>query len=185
MTGAELNSVHSAPDNAELIHDAGVVEDAITTMAEKITMQLAGKDPLILCVMIGGIIPSGMLLPRLSFALQIDYIHATRYHGKTAGGTLHWLRKPEKSLEGKTLLIIDDILDQGTTLAQISEYCRRNGAKETYTAVLVEKELSGNEKRVKADFCELTVPDRYVFGYGMDYHEYHRNCNGIYALRES
>ena len=175
----------TASFEAELIHDPIAVECALNAMAKKINARLADKDPLVLCVMIGGLIPAGMLLPRLSFPLQVDYIHASRYRGATAGGTLHWLRKPQRSFTGRTLLLIDDILDEGITLAQIIDYCRQAGAKEVHTAVLVEKQLSDRQAPIKADFCELTVPDRYVFGYGMDHDEYHRNCDGIYALTRS
>jgi len=173
------------PSEADLIHDPIAVERALTAMAEKINARLAEEDPLVLCVMIGGLIPAGMLLPRLSFPLQVDYIHASRYRGATAGGTLHWFKKPQRSLAGKTLLLIDDILDEGITLAQIIDHCRQAGAKAVHTAVLVEKQLSGRQAPIKADFCELTVPDRYVFGYGMDHEEYRRNHAGIYALKRS
>ncbi len=180
----DLEEINSVLTNAELIHDAVAVENAIKKMADEINAQLTDKNPLILSVMIGGIIPTGMLLPYLNFSLQVDYIHVTRYCGETTGSNLHWLKKPEKSLAGKTILLVDDILDEGITLSEIIGYCKQSGADEIYTAVLAEKELPHDKVLEKADFTGLWVPDRYVFGYGMDYHDYHRNCAGIYALKE-
>ncbi|MEM7026862.1 MAG: phosphoribosyltransferase family protein, partial [Pseudomonadota bacterium] len=91
--------------------------------------------------------------------------------------------KPGKSLKEQTVLLIDDILDEGITLAAITEYCKKQGAKKVYTAVLADKQLNKERCINKADFTGVEVPDRYVFGYGMDYEEYHRNINGIYALK--
>lgn len=169
-------------NNANLLYSADEVEYAISAMAESITEQLGDENPLLLPVMIGGLILAGKLIPQLNFPLQIDYIHATRYRGETSGSELHWIKKPEKSLQDKTVLLIDDILDQGITLAAIIEYCYEAGADKVLTAVLTKKILERDNHIKDADFTGLNVPDRYVFGYGMDYHEYHRNLNGIYAL---
>jgi hypoxanthine phosphoribosyltransferase len=171
-------------DNADLLYNAEEVEHAISTMAKSITEQLQKTNPLILPVMIGGVVLAGKLIPQLNFPLQIDYIHATRYRSTTSGKELNWLKKPEKSLQDKTILLIDDILDEGITLAAIIEYCHEAGAEKVLTAVLTEKILEQDKPLKNADFTGLTVPDRYVFGYGMDYHEYHRNLTGIYALKE-
>jgi hypoxanthine phosphoribosyltransferase len=132
----------------------------------------------------GGIIPSGQLLPRLQFPLQLDYIHATRYRGGTRGHDLQWLKYPTQSLTGREVLIIDDILDEGMTLAQILDYCRQAGAARVHSAVLADKQRPRSAGGLeRADFTGLVLPDRYVFGYGLDYHGYLRNAAGIYAVR--
>lgn len=172
-----------ALENAELIHSADEVEQAITRMAIEISEELENSNPLLLPVMVGGVVLAGKLISQLNFPLQVDYIHATRYRSSTSGSTISWLKKPEKSLEDKTILLIDDILDEGITLAAIIEYCHEAGAKEVYTAVLAEKTLDIKKPIEKADFTGLTIPDEYVFGYGMDYREYHRNAAGIYAVK--
>ena len=151
-------------------------------MAEAITAELGDSFPVILCVLTGGIIPTGHIMTRLSFPLETDYLHATRYRGETSGEEVHWLSKPGTSLQGRTVLIIDDILDEGHTLAQVLEFCREEGAREVYTAVLIEKLHDRRVPGVAADFIGLQVDDRYVFGFGMDYKHYLRNLNGIYAL---
>ena len=167
--------------NAEQIFSPQDVEAAYDRMAADITKHFSHLDPIVLCVMNGGLIPAGHLLTRLDFPLQIDYIHATRYRGDTSGGELHWFKSPEIPLEDRPVLIVDDILDEGITLAAIVASCEANGASEVRTAVLVQKEHErGNGHR--ADYVGLKAVDRYLFGCGMDYKGYLRNTAGIYAV---
>lgn len=128
----------------------------------------------------------GNLLPRLDIHLEVDYIHATRYRGATSGGELSWRAEPSVSLEGRTVVIVDDILDEGVTLKAIIDYCYEKGAKNVLTAILLDKKKPRLVEGVdKADFCALDVePEHYVFGYGMDYEEYLRNVPGIYAVAD-
>ena len=180
VTAKEIETVMA---EAELLHSTAAVEAAIDRMAKEITARLAKKNPVVLCLMIGAVIPVGMLLPRLDFPLQIDYVHATRYQGKTSGGEITWLKNPGMDLTGRTVLIVDDILDQGITLASIVAECKKMNAAEIYTAVLADKKIGKSRMIEKADFTGLTVPNRYVFGYGMDYKGYLRNAPGIYAVK--
>ncbi len=169
---------------ADLIYSYEEVEAAIKKMSQGITAVLADKNPVILCLMIGGIIPTGKLLPLLNFPLQVEYVHVSRYRGGTRGGALHWIRKPTISLQDRHVLIVDDILDEGMTLMAIVEECKNSEAKTIHTAVLADKQLDKERSFKKADFTGVTVPDRYVFGYGMDYKEYLRNAPGIYAVKD-
>ncbi len=179
-----LEDSQIALKNADLLYNANEVENAIKNISTAISNELKESNPLILPIMLGGMVLAGRLIPQLNFPLQIDYIHATRYRGETSGSELNWLKKPEKSLKDKTVLLVDDILDEGITLAAIIDYCNEAGAEKVLTAVLAEKILDKDKPIKNADFTGLTVPNRYVFGYGMDYHEYHRNSAGIYALKE-
>jgi hypoxanthine phosphoribosyltransferase len=113
----------------------------------------------------------------------MDYIHATRYRGATRGGDLHWLVEPRKNLKDRTILIVDDIMDGGLTLAAIIDYCKQAKARAVYTAVLVSK----NRERepgvnFEPDYVGMTTADRFLFGFGLDYEEYLRNVPGIYAI---
>ncbi len=168
--------------DADLLCSPQSVEAALDRMAQEISHQLGDKNPLVISIMTGGLVPGGMLLPRLDFPLTIDYIHATRYGNKTAGGLLDWKVRPHQSLQGRVVLLIDDILDEGLTLEAIVADCREAGAAEVYTAVLVEK-IRDRCTDIKADFVGLDVEDRYLFGYGMDYKGYLRNAAGIYAVK--
>lgn len=176
--------VRATLEGAERIYDGAAVETALARMAAEITADMADRLPLVLCVMIGGLVPAGRLLPLMNFPLEVDYVHATRYRGETAGGKLVWQAKPHTSLQGRTVLIIDDILDEGHTLAALQAFCRDAGAAEVRTAVLVRKEHDRCLPDVRADYVGLNVDDRYVFGAGMDYHGVWRNVDGIYAIRE-
>jgi hypoxanthine phosphoribosyltransferase len=165
---------------ADCLYPAAAVEAALGEMAVAIQRELAGSDPIVVCVMTGGMVPFGKLLPKLSFPLKIDYVHATRYGHQLVGGQLQWLVGPRERPKGRTILLIDDILDEGATLAGIEERYRAEGAREVYKAVLVVKERARTHD-VKIEFEGLRVPDRYVFGYGMDYKGYLRNAPGIFA----
>jgi hypoxanthine phosphoribosyltransferase len=171
-------------DEADCLFDRAAVEAALQRMAVEITSVLQGKNPLVLAVMSGAMIPAGILLSHLDFPLHIDYIHASRYRGETSGGELHWRVKPRYELQDRVVLIIDDILDEGLTLQAIIEDCKQLGAAEVYSAVLVKK-LHQRNVGIEADFVGLEVADRYVFGFGMDYMEYLRNAPGIYAVKGS
>ncbi len=175
---------HNIYQRAECLYSADAVDVALDRMASDITAALSEKDPLVLCVMTGAIVVTGQLLTRIDFPLQLDYIHATRYGKKTSGGTIRWLARPQSPLSGRTVLVVDDILDEGHTLAAILAYCREEGASEIYLAAMVEKRHGRKAPGLKADFVGLEVDDRYVFGFGMDYEGYLRNLPGIYAVKE-
>ena len=167
---------------AECLHDTAAVNRTLDRLAAEISAVMADSLPVILCVMNGGIIMTGHLLTRLTFPLEIDYLQATRYRGETSGAEVEWLCKPRIPLQGRTVLVLDDILDEGNTLAAILEYCRQAGAARVFSAVLVTKLHERLVKGITADFVGLEVEDLYVFGFGMDYKGYLRNLNGIYAL---
>ncbi|GJM05118.1 MAG: hypoxanthine-guanine phosphoribosyltransferase [marine bacterium B5-7] len=169
-------------NDAEQLFSAKDVDQAIANIAIAVTEKLSADNPVVLPVMNGGLILGGKLIPQLDFPLQVDYIHATRYRGATNGSELHWLKRAEIPLQDRTVLLIDDILDQGITLAAIIEDCYTRGAKKVLTAVLAKKIIEQEKPIKNADFTGLKLPDRYVFGSGMDYHEYHRNLTGIYAI---
>ena len=166
---------------AECLYDQNEVEQAIKTMAEDIALKLKGRNPIFMTVMNGAVVLAGKLLPYLEFPLEHDYIHVSRYRGETSGDKLNWQVKPQISLAGRDILIVDDILDEGPTLKAIIQYCHEMGAEQVYSAVLVLKKHDRNVG-VEADFVGVEAPDRYLFGYGMDYKEYLRNSPGIFAV---
>ncbi|RII29781.1 MAG: hypoxanthine-guanine phosphoribosyltransferase [Geobacter sp.] len=171
-------------EEADLLASQGEVDRAIDRMAAEITGRLRDSRPLVLCVMNGGLIISGQLLPKLHFPLEIDYTQATRYGNETTGGGLTWKAMPQRDMAGRTVLIMDDILDEGVTLDSLARYCYGQGAQEVLLAVLVEKlHLRKVKPGMRADFSGLEVGDRFLFGYGLDYKGYWRNAPGIYAVK--
>ena len=171
-------------EEADCLYTPAEVDRAVERLAEAIRRDLADRNPLVLSVLTGGIVLTGHLVTRLDFPLQLDYLHATRYRGGTHGGELAWIAHPRFSLASRHLLIVDDILDEGLTLQAVVAHCREAGAASVSTAVLVRKRHDRRPPDIDADYVGLEVEDRYVFGFGMDYHDYHRNLPGIYAVRE-
>lgn len=170
---------------AECLYSMTEVNEALDRMAAEITTTLQDKNPIILCVMTGALITVGHLATRLHFPLEIDYIHATRYRGSSRGGDLHWLVSPRISLKDRTVLIVDDIMDGGLTLAAIMDYCKQEHASKVYSAVMVSKKRDREPGVTKEpDFVGLVTEDRYLFGFGLDYEEYLRNVPGVYAVNE-
>lgn len=167
--------------HADCLHDEAHVEAALGIMAGDITRRIGQSSPVVVCLMNGGAVPFGKLLTRLHFPLQVDYVHATRYGSKIRGGELEWLAGPFVPAQGRTVLLVDDILDEGATLAAIEARYRADGAREVLKAVLVRKDRPRTVK-IDVEFVGLEIPDRYVFGYGMDYKGWLRNAPGIYAV---
>lgn len=168
---------------ADLLHSPQAVDAALDKIATQLKAEVGDSNPLLICVMNGGIIPAGLLLPRLDFPLQVDYLHASRYRGKTHAGELKWIVRPSASLQGRVVVLVDDIHDEGLTLAAITTECKSAGASKVYSAVLINK-VHDRKNNTAADFVGLDVEDRYVFGCGMDYKGYWRNAPGIYAVKE-
>lgn len=183
MTDERIREAWSVFNRSELLYGQGEVERVLDRLADQITNALADRFPVTLCVMGGAVVFAGKLLPRLGFPLEFDYLHATRYRDGTRGGEIEWAMLPRKSLEGRDVLLLDDILDEGHTLAAASGKLREMGAARIHIAVLADKCIS-RDKPVRADFVGFSLPDRYVFGMGMDAYGLWRNLPGIYALKE-
>lgn len=166
---------------AEPVCSAAAVSDAVQRVAAEIRATLAQQNPLVLSVMGGAVVFTGQLLPLLDFPLDFDYIHVSRYRERTRGADLEWKVAPNSRVEGRVVLVIDDILDEGETLAAIRGRVLALKAKAFYSAVFADKAI-GRAKPIDADFVGITVPDRYVFGFGMDVHGAWRNLPAIYAL---
>ena len=182
MTDAPQEVV-TARRRAELIVDAETVTRAIDRTAVRLTVALQQADPLVLCVMNGALIYCGRLLGRLHFPLELAYVHVVRYGEYTRGGALNWVVEPRQNISGRQVLIVDDVLDEGTTLEAVREWALASGAARVWTTVLVRKNTPRNEA-VDIDFVGLRCPDRYLFGCGMDYRSYWRNLPAVYALPE-
>jgi hypoxanthine phosphoribosyltransferase len=168
---------------ADCLHDAAAVRAAYERLAQRIRVDFDGKNPLVIGVMTGGLVPAAELLQRLDFPLEFDYLHATRYRGATTGGGLQWKRQPDKKLDGREVLVIDDILDEGHTLVAIRRALAEFNPASLRVAVLVEKLHDRRAPGAHAEYVGLQVADRYVFGCGMDYKEYWRQLPAIYAVK--
>ncbi len=178
-------SLTDALAHADLLVDRPTIEATITRMGGEVDAALGGERALFLTVMNGALMFAGQLALAIRTDLEFDYVHATRYRGATTGHGLRWLREPIVPMTGRTVLLVDDILDEGHTLKAVRDDCLRRGARRVLIASLCSKRHDRLVEGIAADFNGIELPDRYVFGYGMDYHEQGRNLPGIYALRES
>ena len=169
---------------AELLFSPEQITTALDRMAAAITVHLADRNPLALVVMNGAFIPAAGLLRRLDFPLRVGYLHATRYRGATRGGAINWICPPHPAVAGQVVLVVDDIFDEGDTLKAIVDEVHQRGAAAVYSAVLVNKQHDRKVSGLTVDFVGLEAPDRYLFGYGMDYKDYWRNLPAIYAARD-
>ena len=179
-----LEEIKRAREQADCLADETTVEAALDRMAAEITARLADANPLVYAVMNGALIFAGRILPRLPFPLEVAYLHATRYGHAIQGTLLDWRVRPTQDLRGRTVLVLDDILDEGHTLKAIIEHLKDEGAAEVLSAVLVHK-LHDRKATpgMRADFSGLDIADRFLFGCGMDYKGYWRNAPGIYAVK--
>jgi hypoxanthine phosphoribosyltransferase len=185
MTDSTTPSLTAALANADLLVDRPAIDAMIARMGGEIDAALGGERALFLTVMNGALMFAGQLALAIRTDLEFDYVHATRYRGATTGHDLHWLREPLVPMTGRTVLLVDDILDEGHTLKAVRDDCLRRGARRVLIASLCTKRHDRLVEGIASDFNGIELPDRYVFGYGMDYHEQGRNLPGIYALRES
>lgn len=179
-----MEEILRAREEADCLADEHKVEAALERMAAEITERLADSNPLVYTVMNGGLILAGRILPRLPFPLEVAYLHATRYGHAIQGTLLDWRVRPTQDLRERTVLVLDDILDEGHTLAAIIDYLKAEGAREVRSAVLVHKQHDRKAfPGMRADFTGLDIADRFLFGCGMDYKGYWRNAPGIYAVK--
>lgn len=176
--------VRTTLQQAELIVSAGEVQAALARVAREINAALSDAHPLVLSVMGGAVVFTGQLLPLLDFPLDFDYIHVSRYGNGTQGGELNWKVEPRENVRGKVVLVVDDVLDEGATLAAVKQRVMELGAAGFYCAVFAEK-MNGRDKPIRADFVGVELPDRFVFGFGMDIHGAWRNLPAIYAAKEA
>ena len=173
--------MNAALPHSDEIIPAAVIQATLDRMAREITARLSHSNPLVITVMNGGLVFAGQLLPRLAFALECSYVHVRRYGAGTQGGELVWIAGPQEPVKGRTVLLLDDILDEGRTLATIRTRLLEQGAVEVLTAAFALKERAA-PAAIAADFTGVRVPNRFVFGFGMDIAGRWRNLPSIRAL---
>ena len=167
--------------DSELIYDAAQVSAAVQRVADGLNQAYASRHPLMLSIMGGAVVFTGQLLPRLTFPLDFDFIAASRYGDATTGRELTWRVPPRANIRDRDIIVVDDILDEGITLAAVCDLIRSQGAASVATAVFSDKSIA-KPKPITADFVGLSLPNRFVFGFGMDVQGAWRNLPEIRAL---
>jgi hypoxanthine phosphoribosyltransferase len=182
MSGRREEALRLLRD-ADVLCTAQCVQEEVSRMAREISTQLGSEFPVVLSVMGGAAVFTGQLLPQLDFPLEFGAIEVTRYDNDIHGRDITWRLPPRDNVRDRTVLVVDDILDEGITLAAIHRKLVEMGARRVLSAVFADKDI-GRAKPVRADFVGITVPNRYVFGFGMDAYGLWRNLPAIYALKE-
>ena len=183
MANVEASELQQVRESADLVFSAHQIAVAIENMATDLEQKIKNQNAIMLCVMNGGLITTSDIMRGLQCDVRLDYLQVARYRDKTVGGSLHWHKEPQLSLEGQVVVLVDDIYDEGYTLEEVVSYCKRKGAKQVITVVLLFKQKEGRKVSMQPDIFGLEVSDRYVFGYGMDYKGYLRNLPAIYAVK--
>jgi len=176
--------VHHDPSTAECLFDRAAIDSLMDAQASQLNIRYAQIRPLVLCVMTGALVYAGQLLPRLNFALDLDYVHASRYGDARTGGVLDWIVRPRYDVRGREILLLDDILDEGVTLNEIRMWLLAAGAARVEIAVLTHKEKPVPQPCIP-DYPALMTPDRYVYGFGLDVAGLWRNANGIFVATDT
>ena len=169
--------------SARIIITQAEIEEEINRLANEIEGSIGNQFPVVLSILNGSICFTGHLLTQLDFALRYDVFSMSRYAHGTTGGKLKHLLYPTTSVRNKTVLILDDILDRGTTLESAKRWAIGNGASQVLSAVLIDKQVQDSSNRIKPDFSCFSVKDEFVFGFGMDIDGMWRNLKDIHALR--
>lgn len=175
--------MHHDPSVAECLFDRKTIDRVLDAQASLLNVRYAATCPLVLCVMTGALVYAGHLLPRLSFALDLDYVHASRYGDTREGGLINWIARPRSVVTGREVLLLDDILDEGVTLHEIQQWLLAEGAKQVEIAVLTHKKKPLPQP-CTPDYPALMTPDRYVYGFGLDVDGLWRNADGIFVAAE-
>jgi hypoxanthine phosphoribosyltransferase len=187
MQDFHVKSARTLLQNATEIFDAQAVQHAVTSVADSLNQRFDRPDdetfPLVLGVMGGAVVFVGQLLPQLRFPLEFDYIHVSRYGDDDQGGKVVWKVIPRSNVAGRTIIVLDDILDEGETLAHVKQRLLDMGAAEVIIAVFADKDIK-KSKPVTADLVGLTIPNKFVVGFGMDVYGYWRNLPGLWAIRQ-
>lgn len=176
-----MNQDTAQPENVKELYSADVVAEAVASVATELNETCDGEW-LLVCVLTGGIIFTADLARQLTFPVEMESLKVTRYHNTTRGDELVWHLKPRSDLAGKNVMLVDDIFDEGNTLAALYEYCLAAGAKQVKSVILLDKQHDRKMVSYRPDVVGIKCPDEYVFGYGMDMEGRYRNWPGIYVL---
>lgn len=171
-------------NKADLLLNESQISQIMDKLAQQISSEFQQKLPLVLVVMKGGYFVASELLRRLNFPLEVDYLEATRYGKNTSGACLNWLHKSATQIQARDIILVDDVFDEGITLAEINTYLQDAGANSVKSLVLVEKQVANRKIDFRPDYIGALLPNRFLFGCGMDLAGIWRNLPQIYAIND-
>jgi hypoxanthine phosphoribosyltransferase len=169
-------------DSLELLISPDVIASKIRQVASQIDDHYYGEEITMIMVMKGAVCVTADLIRQLHIPVNLEYIKASSYGKKGAARSeLKITGLDILALEGKNVLIVDDIFDSGNTMVTLVERVKEKNPKSIQTLVLLSKNIERKTK-YRPDYVLFDIENRFVVGYGLDYKEYYRGINGIYAF---
>lgn len=165
------------------IHD-DLIDRVVSNLAEKISADLSDQNPIFLVVLNGAFMFAADLMRHFDFDCEVCFIRMSSYSGTESTGKVKQVLGIEKSLKGRRVVVVEDIVDTGTTLDEIMELLPKYEPKEIRIATFLMKP-ENYDKQHKVDYVALRIPNEFVLGYGLDYNGYGRNLKDLYKLHES
>ena len=161
------------------------VDRRIGEIAEQISKDYAGQEVHLICILKGGVFFTCELAKRLTVPVTMDFMSVSSYGGGTeSSGIVKLVKDLDESLEGKNVLIVEDIIDSGSTLAYLIDVLNQRKPAEIRLCTLLDKPERRVKKQVKVDYVCFTIPDEFVVGYGLDYDQKYRNLPYIGVVEQ-
>lgn len=161
--------------------------ERVTQLGEEISADYSGSEIHLVCILKGGAPFACELAKRLSVPVVMDFMQASSYGASTTtSGEVKLVKDLDMDIKGKHVLIAEDIIDTGTTLAAITQILKDRGAADVRICTLLDKPARRIHKKIEADYCGFSVPDSFVVGMGLDYDQKYRNLPyiGILSFKE-
>ncbi len=159
------------------------IQNAVKTVATRMNNDLKGKNPLFLAVLNGAFMFMGDLMKEVSVSCEISFIRLASYQGLKSTENVQEIFGLTEDIEGRTVVIVEDIVDSGNTMLMLIKQLEKRNPKEIKIATLLLKP-EALKHDVKLDYVALEIPNDFIVGYGLDYDGYGRNMNSIYKIKE-
>lgn len=161
------------------------VEKRICEVAAQISQDYAGKQVHLICILKGGVFFTCELAKRLTIPVSMDFMSVSSYgSGTESSGVVRIVKDLDESIADKEVLIVEDIIDSGRTLAYLIEILKQRNPKAIHLCTLLDKPERRVKKQVKVDYTCFTIPDEFVVGFGLDYDQRYRNLPYIGVVEQ-
>ena len=172
-------------DKIRVLLTEAEVDKRINEVAETISRDYEGKQIHLICILKGGVFFTCELSKRLTVPVTMDFMSVSSYgSGTVSSGIVKIIKDLDEPLEGKHVLIVEDIIDSGQTLAYLIEVLKQRNPQDIRLCTLLDKPERRVKKQVKVDYTCFTIPDEFVVGYGLDYDQKYRNLPYIGVVEQ-
>ncbi|RXZ79296.1 hypoxanthine phosphoribosyltransferase [Paenibacillaceae bacterium] len=170
-------------DIQEVLYDADQIQQKIKELAEGVSRDFEGRNPLVICVLKGAFIFMADLVKNISIPLELDFMAVSSYGQSTrSSGVVRIIKDLDLPVEGREVVIVEDIIDSGLTLSYLIDVLERRNAKQVSVVALFDKPARRTVE-LEADYTGFVLPDEFVVGYGLDYAEKYRNLPFVGVLK--